>query len=356
LTPSPSTISAPVDTSFDHFLPSLCTPTVQVPDMDVNPIQERKLYKQEDVKWLVRSGFKDEAYRLESCGQTFVHLKCSKGHEKYVKTHCNREYCPTCGAKGSRLHKKRATRARDRLMWAPVLGYLVLTLPDQISASRPDRDTLNHLQKKTHDILQRHFDMPGGMIRIHFVGKQTGKLHIHINALFPILHTNGIGKIDPQKLTSIRKDWTNFINSFFDLSLDDTDVFYNFAVPATKKHHKIKYVLRPVVGALEFYSLTDEDKRYILSLKGWQNTRWFGKLANGSYKKYLIEKGINPTEREDKDPYLSRLCPCCGGRFRYQGVIHKNDLPIFMLRRIDHDVLVDFEIYAALKEKERGAK
>ena len=342
-------ISDPPEPDFTPDLPSLCTPIAQVLDFDCNPFQRKDLYKQEVVRWLALNGFPEEAAKIEHCGTSFIHLKCPNGHEKYVRLYCKREFCPTCGENGSREHKKRTTRAIDRLIWAPVLGYMIFTLPDTVSQSKPDKDTLKHLQKEVYSIIQRHFDTPGALVRIHFVGNQIGQLHIHLNVLFPILGTNGIGKIDPEKLTRIRKEWTNFINSYFKMSCEDTNIHYNFATTAKKKYHKIKYVLRPVTGAFEFYTLSNPDKKYILSLRGWHNTRWFGKLSNNSYKKYLAAKGINPTAHIDKDPYLSKTCPACGGKFKYQGLIYKGDITYSKLRWLDNDILIDLEIYAALK-------
>lgn len=329
----------------------LCTHTVQVPDLNLNPIQAKRLYKEQLIHWLNKHNYTNESYRIENCGQNFVHLKCSGGHEKYARMHCNREYCPTCGQKGSRLHKKRTTRAMDRLIWAPVLGYVVFTLPDEVSQSRPDIDTLKLLSAKAWDLVKEYFNTPGSMVRTHLMGNALGKLHIHINVLFPILNDTGLGMIPQEKLDRLRRSWTNFINQQFGKEYADTNLNYNFATTRRKIRHKIKYVVRPIVNALEFYSLNDEDKHYIISLAGWHNTRWFGKLANAQYKKFLTAKGINPKQYENADLHLSRRCPVCGNKYRCIDIVHKSNLPRGQLRYIDNDTLVDFSTFAYLKEK-----
>lgn len=331
-------------------LPSLCTPLAQVLDFDCNNFQRMALYKQETVRWLANNSFWKEAYKVEHCGESFIHLKCNLGHEKYVRLYCKCEFCPTCGDDGSREHKKRTARARDRLTWAPIIGYLIFTLPGTVSENRPSVQTLKDMQKEANDILKRNFNAPGSMSRYHLMGKAVGKLHIHLNILFPLLGTNGLGKVAPEKLEKIRKEWTFVVNKYFGLSLKNTDIFYSFAATDKKKYHKIKYVLRPITGTFEFYTLSNEDKKYILSLRGWHNTRWFGKLSNNSYKKYLLSKGIDPARHQDEDPYLSHVCPVCEGRYRYQGIVSQKDLPRGRLRWLENDILIDLETYAYLKE------
>jgi len=337
--------------SFAPEMAPLSTHPVQVPDLDLNPIQAKRLYKEQLIQWLDSHNYTNESYRISNCGRTFVHLECSNGHEKYARMHCNREYCPTCGQKGSRLHKKRTARAMDRLIWAPVLGYLVFTLPDEISNSRPDLETLKALSKKAWQIVSQNFDAPGSMVRTHLMGNCLGKLHIHINVLFPIVNNTGRGMIEKEQLARVRQIWTNYINGLFNMSCKETNVHYNFVTTKRQIRHKIKYVVRPIVNALEFYSLQDINRHYIMSLAGWHNTRWFGKLANCEYRKFLESKGINPTKHEVSDLHLSRRCPVCGQPYRCVEIVHENDLPRGQLRYVDNDTLVDFSIFAFLKTK-----
>ncbi len=334
---------------FDVKKDPLCTPYVQVPDLELNPIQSKRLYKEQLILWLDKNNYINESYRIDNCGQNFVRLKCSEGHEKYARLHCGREYCPTCGKKGSRLHRKRTFRAMDRLIWAPVLGYLVFTLPDEISHDRPGIDSLKMLSKKAWDLTSQFFKTPGGMVRTHLMGNQLGKFHIHINILFPVLNDTGRGMVEPEVLDGLRQAWTKFVNKEFKMSHDICNIYYNFATTKRKIIHKIKYVVRPILDSFQFYTLKDEDRHYVLSLNGWHNTRWFGKLANCEYKKFLTAKGIAPNQHEDKDPHLSRRCPVCGNRYRCIDIIHMNNLPKGQLRYLDNDTLVDFSTFSYLQ-------
>lgn len=345
----PSVISEQAKT--DPFLPSLCTPRGQVDLIERNPDTDKELQKNANIHWLDENGFFSKATQLLNCGLNYVHLKCANGHEKYGKMHCDNDFCTTCGKKGSRAHKTRVIRAKDRLMWAPVLGYVVFTLPDKKARAALDLETLKRLEKEAYNIIQHHFNAPGAMIRTHLAGNHAGTLQIHINALFPMLNTNGIGVVQASIIDATRKSWTDFINGFFSLNCETTNIHYGFATTSKKKAHKIRYVLRPVVDAFMFMTLSDEDKRYIMSLGGWHNTRWFGKLSNALYKKYLLPKNVDPDAFKKQDPLLSNVCPCCGTRFRFVDIVHKDNLPIHKLRRLDKDTLVDFAIFSALQPK-----
>ena len=235
----------PEQAVFDPFLPSLYLTTAQVDLKELNPHEDKALQLKNNVQWLDNNGFFKKASQLLDCGNKFVHLKDANGHEKYLRMYCKNEFCPTCGERGSRVHKTRVARARDRLMWAPVLGYVVFTLPEEISKTKLNKDVLSQLEKEAYNIVQHNFNAPGGMVRIHFAGNQCGSLRIHINVLFPMLNTNGIGKVGIAVIDAARSTWTVFINSFFNLNIKSADLHYGFATTAKKKAHKIKYVLRP---------------------------------------------------------------------------------------------------------------
>ena len=335
------------DNSVD--LPSLSTPIAQVFSPELNPHNDRALQQKTVVSWLDDNGYSDLASKMLSCGTNYAYLRCPNGHEKYAKLHCKLEFCPDCGARGSRIHKTRATRARDRLLWAPVLGYAVFTLPGDLAASHLSKDTLKRLEQEAGKIVMTHFGAAGGSNRIHFAGDALGHLQIHVNVLFALENTNGIGKVDKAILDAARDAWTVFVNSHFNRTEKTTVFHYSFATTGPKKANKIKYVFRPIIDAFKFMVLPDEDKHYIVGLRGWHNTRWFGKLSNSTYKKYLTGKGIEYQKHQNDDAYLSKICPVCGEKFRYIETVHKYDLPIYRLRRLDNDTLVDFEVFNALQ-------
>lgn len=326
----------------------LCSDTVQVPLSIQNTQKEQESTRQLLVRWLKAYNYEDEAYRIGACGTTFIHLRCQDNHEKYVRMHCNHDYCPTCGTKWSAAHKKRATRAMDRLVYLKLLGYMVFTLPDHFMAQWPDKEALKYLSKEVWNLVKRHFETGGAMVRTHLMGEKGDKLHIHFNVLFDITQKDGIGEVPKETLIQIRKEWTDVVNKWSGLKLENTNVWYNFFDKLGQKIHKVKYILRPIVTSEKFLKLSPDNKEYVLSLKGWHNTRWFGKLANSQYKKYLKAQGVPSDWWENKDIGISKRCPICKNKFKRVSIIDADKLPRDGFRRIDNDILVDFALFSYL--------
>jgi hypothetical protein len=337
----------PQSDDFNPDLPALCTPHAQVLDLGLFEHEMPRFAGVQNQCWLENNGFGEVSAKLRYCGTSWLSLKCPKRHKKFLQLRCKLDFCPVCGQKGSRAHKIRAKRAKGRLLWANLLGYVIFTLPADVSASRPEEVKLRALEAKAEKILKRNFNTPGGLIRRHDMGDSPGKLHIHFNCLFPILGTNGRGKIPAETLEKLRDEWAEVINEEFSLDLETSNVYYGFETKRKKIYHKIKYVLRSTVGAVWFHTLSDKDKLYIMSLKKKHNTKWWGELRNNKYRQYLLSKGIDPDVDVNKDNYLSGYCPCGCGKFSFDGIYSKKDLPRDELRFLENDVLVCHALYAA---------
>lgn len=324
---------------------------VQPQDKLAEPFSPNDLCKSWVVEWLAENNYDKKALQVHSCGLKVVALQCPTGHQKRVRITCHKDYCPRCGQKGSLAHKRRYLRAMDRLIWAPVLGYMIFTLPQEVSESRPDKIQLSKIEKEAGRIVQDNFNAPGCMARTHFIGEKTGQLHIHVNVLFPITETNGKGEVPKETLGNIRQHWTTFVNTTFSVNSSTTNVFYRFATTPVKMRHKIKYVTRPIVVAEKFLSLSSEEKKWYLSLTGWHNTRWYGQLSNNKYKEFLCSRGIDIRAHQEADITLAKNCPACGGQFKFKEILDVSDIPSNQFRRVDKDTWVDLEVFAALKNK-----
>lgn len=309
------------------------------------------LCKEWVVEWLDEKGYEKKSLQVHFCGSKAVSLKCSNGHQKMVRMTCHKEICPRCGQKGSLAHRERYLRAMDRLIWSSILGYMVFTLPREVSDLMPSKKQLSKIEKEAVRIVQDNFNTPGCMARIHFMGEEIEHLHIHVNVLFPIIDTNGKGVVEQATLCNIRQRWTTFVNQTFNLNNNITNVFYKFKTSQVKMRHVIKYVTRPVVTAEKFLSLSNEAKHWYLSLAGWHNTRWYGQLANCKYKEYLKAKGLDLIAHREEDIALARKCPVCGERYKYQDIINIDEIPQNQFRQLDADIWVDLETYAVLNNK-----
>lgn len=326
------------------------------------PANVRKLTGEVIENWFWAVGFKSNepqiteqyhkiALRIKTCGRNFVHLEDNAEHIKINRMRCKNEFCPECGQNNSALHKKRVSRATGRLFHTPVLGYMVFTLPDTISELFPDKKVLSKLSKHAWQVSNKYFDTDGGMSQVHLMGDKPGKLHIHFNVLFPVNGTTG--KVDQAVLDELRTAWTAIVNKEFGLSLPTTSVYYKFAVEEGRKLHKVKYVLRPIVTPDKFLSLPDDLRKKIVALRGWKNTRWFGKLSHSQYKKYFQEKSIAIPEKPDT------LCPVSKEKYHYVDVISSDDLGkgflvsgesgVHQIRAIDNDTWVDLETYSYMQ-------
>ncbi len=336
-------------------MPDLDTTTeVSDPYLDIQgkletPFDINELEKDHVSQWLVRNDYEGESLRINYCGAKVISLKCLNGHQKLVRTTCHKEICPRCGKKGSLAHRKRHMRALDRLLWSPILGYVIFTLPRHVSDLLPDKKQLSDIEKKAIKVVQENFSSPGCMVRTHLMGEDSGHLHIHINVLFPITNTGGRGKVPKDVLSDVRQQWTQYINQKFNLKEKVMNIFYKFTTEEMQMRHRIRYVTRPVVTAKKFMTLPDSEKKWYLSLKGWHNTRWYGKLANCKYKEFLKEKGLDPTARLEEDIATARKCPVCRERYRFVESINVEEINDNQFIRLDNNIWVDFEIFAAMK-------
>lgn len=336
----------------ETILGPFCSPYVQPWTNIGNNFEIKELCKSWVIEWLEKNGCEKEAESLRSCSTKTVSLVCYNGHQKLVLNRCRKEYCTVCGEKGSFAHKRNYLRAFDRLLWAQVLGYLIFTLPKEVSEAMPDKLQLSKLETEATRITQGNFSTPGSMVRIHLMGEKISELHVHVNVLFPVTGTNGKGEVSLIVLDNIKKQWTELINKTFNRSEKTTDVHYRFAAKKSKMVHMLKYVTRPIVTADKFLSLSNAAKHYILSLKGWRNTRWYGQLADSKCKKFLKTQNVDPEAHREADIALAKKCPVCGEKFKFKGFVDVCDINKSQFRQIDEDCWVDLEIYAALKNKD----
>lgn len=327
-------------------------PYVQIPSKLEETFHANDLEIKGSNKWLFENGYLKKAFQIESCGQKAVLLSCPNGHRKVVRITCHSEICEKCGRKGSLAHRERYTRAMDRLLWSPVLGYMVFTLPREVSDAMPSREQLSRIGKEAVRITQENFSTPGCMSRIHLMGEEKGHLHIHVNVLFPITDTGGKGEVPQATLDDIRKHWTTFVNQTFGLSKEIMNVFYKFKASEIKMRHAIKYVTRAVVDDKKFLSLPDETKRWYLSLAGWHNTRWYGQLANCKYKQYLRGKGVDCEVNQEKDIALAKKCPVCGERYRFKEFINTACILRSTFWPVNKNVWIDLETDAFLRGRD----
>jgi len=325
----------------------LCSTHYQVTEHNDFSSTSEKLGKESFSDWLKLGGYPEEGERLDSCSLTVEHWKCDNGHDFYFRKYCGREYCPICGAKDSYYHNRRVMRAAEHFIWAVTWGNLTFTMPKEISEQRLSKEQLRKLQKMAWEVTQRILKPEGASVTVHLLGEQSEGLHVHFEVLFMRIGCFNKGMISKARLKAIKKVWALALNKELKLYLKTTDIRYSFATTQPKKWHKLNYIHRPICTEEKMLALSDEDKKYILSLKGYHRTRYFGELANNKVNEFLKNHWA-PRKLRETPLIEKRVCPMCKIRMRYQDRIFIDEIPKNQVVRYNDNTWMDKAVAAFL--------
>lgn len=319
----------------------------------------------EIVGWLNKHGHNEEAQAVAVCGgkTNAVDLRCLAEHRYAKQIFCGRQYCIRCGEEDSVIHQQRYSRSWDRLMWAPALGGIVLTVPEEIRNDFKSIDKLGLLHKagwacvkevwgrdvvKENGEVEKGIDIDGAMTTVHLFGDEDekgdrfDKFHPHVNITFPMILEKPM--VSKERLEALRSGWYDILTELTgeEISLtgdgrERKNAWYGYRDTEAKKAHWLKYVLRATVGVERFLRLSDDMKEFIVtSLMGFHNVRWFGKLSNRNFKKYkkdYLENALFYQEflsKKSEKPRDFKYCPICHGRLK----VHKHKGKIEILEGI----------------------
>lgn len=303
-------------------------------------------------KYLYHSGYAKEADRLTNCGQNWVPFRDTAGHVMYSQITCGLPFCPTCGKPGSALNKKRSNRVKDILLGFPCVGHFVFTLPKEISSQLPGSEQINRLYKLAWEILRDWLSAEAAIIVIHFCGDKKDDLHLHFDCSFPILHTNGDCSFPIGLLNMARAQWTSGVNQIFKTGYLDTVGHYNFVHTLEQEHHLIKYVTRSTVSAEKFIKLPEAQREYCIKQGKKKIIRYFGEFVGKKKAPFLARYKVN-VEKTPGDLIDQKICPICNEKMRASAPIFMDDIPLTQVERYNGHTLVDREIMAWLRQKER---
>jgi hypothetical protein len=312
----------------------------------------------EIVGWLNEHGHDKEAQGIAVCGgQTnAVDLRCHAEHRYAKQIFCGRQYCPRCGEVESVIHQRRYSRSWDRLMWAPALGKVVLTVPEELRNDFKDIDMLGKLHKFgwecVKETLGRELNIDGAMTTVHFFGdkdknegKDIDKFHPHVNITFPLCSDEAL-VVSEETLKALRNKWYDMLEELTGKKISLTEdgrerknAHYGFKVSDAQKAQWVKYVLRPTVGAERFLRLDDDLKEFIVTLVGFHNVRWYGKLSNRNFKGYredylenapFYQEFIAKKQEQESEKPDFKYCPICHGRLK----VHKHKGKVEILEKL----------------------
>lgn len=340
----------------------------------------------EIVGWLNEHGYEDEAQAVAVCGSktNAVDIRCRAEHRFAKQIFCGRQYCPRCGEKESVIHQQRYFRSWDRLMYAPALGKVVLTIPEELRDNFKSADMLGKLHRLGwqcvkevwgRDILmekkvdgkiemevEKGIDIDGAMTNFHVFGdrKDRNKFHPHINVTFPLCPgidlvdeegkaIRGMGRkalwVSKERLEALRDKWYDMLEKLTGKTISLTEdgrerknAHYGFRVTDAQKAHWLKYVLRPTVGAERFLEQDDDFRKFIATLLvGFHNVRWYGKLSNRMFPKYRKEYLENTSfyqkflaKKQGRKVRDFKYCPICHGQLK----VHKHKGKVEILEGI----------------------
>ena len=176
----------------------------------------------------------------KACPGYFNVGSCDNGHHFAKELLCGKEWCPTCGKDDSSIHLRRFARWLPKLSQCRSIGYLVLTIPEQLRERYRTKKSLSLLAKratsgdKSRKIegLLKSLGFTQGLARWHFFGEQPGKYNPHLNIILKA------GRISPEKLAAIKLGWAAI------LGVDKAVADYSFTRKQGKMVHILKYVTR----------------------------------------------------------------------------------------------------------------
>jgi hypothetical protein len=212
----------------------------------------------------------------------------------YRGVQCGREWCVTCGAKGSISHRRRVHRVRNKLFTFGDVGYTVFTMP-KCYWNYCGKDELSYLNSFLTRMLKRElgsatFDCQGET-RWHWAGEDGIRYFPHLN----VIHNTAF--IDADKLKRLRLLWSRCVKRCFKASkLIPCVVNHSYIKASEPDHdiylsHLIKYVMRAT------YKGENQKVRDIIT--GFINCRTFGFTKENTPE--LSNSFISKLEAMDQD-------------------------------------------------------
>jgi len=223
---------------------------------------------------------------VPACSNVFINGMCGNGHYHLKSIVCGREWCQDCGEKDSISHNRRKSRWWGKLLTFDKVGYLVITIPEELRDKFKDKKNLTEFRTYIRRKLQRttltgktgfHYEnysytvkktgkkrtgrrkilhgYKAGFIRFHWAGdcqeckgkgclvcQMTGagrEFKPHLNILI------NEGFVDKKLLNKFKNEVSEWFKTRFELSqAPKGNIFYNYCNKEAQKIHKLNYVTR----------------------------------------------------------------------------------------------------------------
>lgn len=259
---------------------------------------------------------------INCCCSNVVWFQGAEDGSHYVKmVECRKPWCPTCGGKNGKIHKKRLHAILNRIDVEQInLRQIVFTVPEALRYAVSSNDGLNFLFQAAKRVISKHFGNPeldrfghikrynlkdiGVIAYLHVFGETEGVFKPHINIHIKT-KKDQLMKLSKAKIEAIRESWLHEMKKL-DAKTEIVDIHYSFRNSARRNMHAIKYMSRPWSAADLDAASRGIQRLLVMDLTGFQYLRFWGVLSNCRYKD---ETDFNEEKRQHEKKVKQRLIP-----------------------------------------------
>lgn len=226
-----------------------------------------------------------EMKKVDMCGKSLIKLlDTGDMSTHYKKIFCHKAFCPDCGRRKGRVHKKRMRAVLTKLKGAKDInfGQHIFTFPQEVREIMKSRDLLNKAIRAITKIIKKNFGKRGIFINLHIGGdKNKGVYKPHIN-VDVVLKKEETYKLTKEKREKIKNDWNEWLLK--NLGIEGKRPYnYRFKNTLRKVLHEIEYMTRPV-GFAELENYDQKTQEFlVVEMKNFKYLRFGGKLSNTEY-------------------------------------------------------------------------
>lgn len=219
--------------------------------------------------------------KTPDCFSGFIKGECKNGHRFAKAILCGKEYCPSCGENWSWVHQRRYYRWLPKLRTFDTVGYLVITLPQEVRSFFLDKDKLNEFRRYIIRFMKRN-GYERGLSRWHWCGDDGEKWHPHLNLLFEETW------IEKDHLVKMRELILAKLEVMTGRLIKTIVMNYSYSKNRVKHKHWLRYVTRAT------FRVWDDKIGYVV--KGYRNNVVWGKWTNEDDQNDVakLEKGKCP--------------------------------------------------------------
>lgn len=228
---------------------------------------------------------KNKAYKSHNCGK---HLNKLNGYKTcktyYAILKCMKWWCPNCGVKNGKVHKKRMKGIMEKIkanLNEVLLRQIIFTIPADSELEFMSKAALNSMAKMTEKIIKKFFPGLKCMLAVQLFGdRDKGRYRPHVHVL--IFDSVGQLMMLPKEiLKEINEKWRQAVQGLLRRQIKVVDCHYSFTTNEKQIKHKTKYTAR-LCPSYENYEVLKKNLPLLNfcmnTLSGFHYIRYFNSL------------------------------------------------------------------------------